>query len=101
MKLKRWLKLVGMKQTELAKLVGCSVATINRHIKHGRILDPEVVVRVYFITTGAVRPDDFYDLENIPPEIDALLNSAQAGKLRAPARQIISLPKPDMPSDAS
>jgi len=77
MKLGQWLKLVGMKQTELSELVGCSVSTVNRHIKHGRILDPEVVVRVYFITMGAVRPDDFYDLDNVPPEVKALAEPAK------------------------
>jgi len=97
MKLKQWLQLVGMKQTALSKLAGCSVATINRHIKHGRILDPEVVVKIYFITMGAVRPDDFYNLENIPPEIDAMLKTAEAAKLRLPARQIIPNPVSNTP----
>lgn len=75
MKLHHWLKLVGLKQSELAEMVGCSVSTINRHIKHGRILDPDMVVRIYFITMGAVRPDDYYDLENIPADVRALLDT--------------------------
>lgn len=90
MKLDRWLKLVGMKQTELARMVGCSAATINRHVRHGRVLDPEVVVRVYFITTGAVRPDDFYNLDTMPPEIAEILASAKAARLRMSARRVVS-----------
>jgi len=90
MKLGQWLKLVGMKQTELSELVGCSVSTINRHIKHGRVLDPEVVVRVYYITMGAVRPDDFYDLDNVPPEIKMLIEPAKrliCRRVAPPARE--------------
>ena len=74
MKLKHWLKLVGLKQSELAEMVGCSVSTINRNIRLGRVLDPDVVVRIYFITMGAVRPDDYYDLDYIPPDVRALLD---------------------------
>ena len=88
MKLDRWLKLTGISQTELSAMVGCSVSTINRHIKHGRVLDPEVIVRIFFVTMGAVRPDDFYDLDNMPPEIAALMNSAKAHKIRAASRQV-------------
>jgi hypothetical protein len=88
MKLHHWLKLVGMKQSELAQMVGCSVSTINRHIKHGRILDPDVVVRIYFITMGAVRPDDYYDLENVPPDVQALLDPRFALRKRfLPAKE--------------
>lgn len=90
MKLGQWLKLVGMKQTELSELVGCSVSTINRHIKHGRVLDPEVVVRVYYITMGAVRPDDFYDLDNVPPEVKTLIEPAKrliCRRVSPPARE--------------
>lgn len=77
MKLKQWLDMTGMKQNELAQLVGCSKSTINRVIVHGRVLDPEVIIRIYFITFGAVRPDDFYDLEAVPLDIQALFNSGK------------------------
>lgn len=63
-----------MKQTELAELAGCSIPTINRHLVHGRVLKQELVVRIYYITFGAVRPDDYYDLENVPADIKALMN---------------------------
>jgi hypothetical protein len=71
MKLVQWLKLKKMSQSQLARLAGTSVSTINRHITHGRVLDPKIVVRIFFITMGAVRPDDFYDLETCPPELES------------------------------
>jgi hypothetical protein len=77
MKLKQWLLMTGMKQNELAQLVGVSKSTINRVIVHGRVLDPEVIIRIYFITFGAVRPDDFYDLESVPSDIQALFRSGK------------------------
>lgn len=69
MKLKQWLKLKRMSQSQLARLAGTSTSTINRHITHGRVLDPKIITRIYHITTGAVRPDDFYDLESCPPDL--------------------------------
>ena len=69
--------MTGMKQNELAKLVGCSKSTINRVIVHKRILDPNVITRIYFITLGAVRPDDYYDLETVPADIQTLYDSGK------------------------
>ena len=88
MKLHRWLELTEMTQTELSGLVGYSVSTINRHLKHGRVLDPKVIVRIFFITMGAVRPDDFYDLENMPPDIIQLMKSAKSRDLRKANKRI-------------
>lgn len=73
MKLQKWMKLKKMSQTELARLAKTSVSTINRHLKHGRVLDPKIIIRIFFITMGAVRPDDFYDLENCPPDLEPFL----------------------------
>lgn len=79
MKLHHWLKLnPKMTQTKLARLAGCSIAMINRHLLHGRMLPPEVVFRLYFITHGSVRPDDFYDLENCPADLRELFYGAVA-----------------------
>ena len=78
MKLHRWLELTEMTQTELSGLVGYSVSTINRHLKHGRVLDPKVIVRIFFITMGAVRPDDFYDLETVPEDINQFIGNAKS-----------------------
>ena len=88
MKLHQWLELTGMTQTELSGLVGYSVSTINRHLKHGRVLDPKVIVRIFFITMGAVRPDDFYDLETMPPDITQLMKSAKSRALRKANQRI-------------
>ena len=73
MKLHQWLKFKKMTQTELANLAKTSVSTINRHLKHGRVLDPKVIIRIFFITLGAVRPDDFYNLENCPADLEPYL----------------------------
>ena len=70
MKLKQWLKLKKMSQSQLARLAKTSTSTINRHITHGRVLDPKIIIRIFFITMGAVRPDDFYDLETCPPDLE-------------------------------
>ena len=88
MKLHRWLELTGMTQTELSGMVGYSVATINRHLRHGRVLDPKVIVRIFFITMGAVLPDDFYDLENVPADIAHLMKSAKSRELRKANKRI-------------
>jgi len=87
MKLKRWLKLVGMKQTELSKIVRCDVSSISRHIKHGSLPSPEAVVRIYFLTQGEVRPDDFYDLDTFPADIKKLLKAAKDARQRIALRQ--------------
>jgi len=81
MKLEQWLKLTGMKQKEFCALVGTSRPTINRHIKHGRVLDPELIIRIFFLTMGAVRPDDFYDLVNMPADVANLMTGPRAQEL--------------------
>lgn len=49
---------------------------------------PDVVIRIFFITSGAVSPNDFYDLETMPPDIEALLDpqNPRHKKLRAELR---------------
>ncbi len=91
MKLDQWLELTGMTQTELSALVGYSVATINRHLKHGRVLDPKVIVRIFFITMGAVRPDDFYDLETVPADINQFIEGVKSRDHRRTIKRIAAL----------
>lgn len=86
MKLQQWLKIKKMSQTELAALAKTSVSTINRHLKHGRVLDPKVIIRIFFITLGAVRPDDFYDLETCPADLEAYLLGQHERRARAEER---------------
>ncbi len=81
MKLIEWLKLTGMTQKEFSTLAGVPRPTINRHVKHGRVLDPEIITRIYFITMGAVRPDDFYDLANMPADVATLMTGPKAKQL--------------------
>ena len=91
MKLHQWLELSGMSQTELSALVGYSVSTINRHLKHGRVLDPKVIVRIFFITMGAVRPDDFYDLETVPADINQFIEKSKSQDHRKTIKRIADL----------
>ena len=91
MKLHQWLELTGMTQTELSALVGYSASTINRHLKHGRILDPKVIVRIFFITMGAVRPDDFYDLDTMPPDIAQMMKGTKVQELRILTGRVMPL----------
>ena len=70
MKLHHWLKLnPDMTQTKLASMAGCSIAMINRNVLYGRDLPAEVKRRVFFITLGSVRPDDFHDLTLCPADL--------------------------------
>lgn len=71
-----------MTQVELAAFLGTSKSTLNRHINHGRVLAPKLVIRIFFVTLGAVRPDDFYDLNTMPREIEELMKGPKAKELR-------------------
>lgn len=88
MKLQQWLKLKNMSQTELARLAKTSVSTISRHIKHGRVLDPKVIIRIFFITLGAVHPDDFYNLENCPADLEPYLLDQQKSRPSHPEEHL-------------
>lgn len=77
MKLKDWLTLSRTSQTDLACKVGTNVSTINRVLKGGKIPTHDIVVRIYFVTLGAVQPNDFYDLASIPPEMGPVLLNQQ------------------------
>jgi len=87
MKLHQWMTLTDINQTQLADLVGCSIASVSRHLNKGSLLDAQTVIRIFFITMGAVRPDDFYDLYTMPPEIEQLMKSKKARKLKVMHRK--------------
>jgi len=79
MKLKEWLTLSGTSQTDLARAVAAPVSSINRILKGQKIPTHDLAVRIYFVTHGAVQPNDFYDLREAPPEIrPALIQQLQA-----------------------
>jgi hypothetical protein len=46
---------------------------MTRILKHGQLPQPEEMVKIYWISFGAVRPDDFYDIASVPAELRYLL----------------------------
>ncbi|MDE3016365.1 MAG: hypothetical protein KGI29_05520 [Pseudomonadota bacterium] len=77
MKLQEWIALTGIKQNQLARLLGISDQRTTRILKHGLIPHPEEMTSIYWITFGAVRPDDFYELTGVPAEIRHLLEPSK------------------------
>ena len=73
MKMQEWLKITGMKQGQLAQLAGITNARMTRILKYGMIPHHDEMVKFYWITLGAVRPDDYYDLDTVPAELKPLL----------------------------
>lgn len=73
MKLQQWIQLTGIKKTALARLMGISNQRMTRILKHGSIPHYDEMVRFYWISFGAVRPDDWYDLANVPADLKFLL----------------------------
>ena len=73
MKLKEWLTLSGTSQTDFARAVASPISTINRMLKGQKIPTHDLAVRIYFVTHGAVQPNDFYDLSVVPPEVRPVL----------------------------
>jgi hypothetical protein len=69
MKLHQWISIKKVTQTAVAGLLGKSVSQLNRHLTHNRNLDHESIRRLYFISHGAVQPNDFFDLENCPEDL--------------------------------
>jgi hypothetical protein len=75
MKLQQWIKITGIRQTQLAQLLGASNQRMTRIIKYGLIPHPDEMVKFFWISFGAVRPDDFYDLTAVPAELQHLLDA--------------------------
>ena len=73
MKLHAWMKISGMKQARLARLAGISNQRVTRILRHGLIPHPDEMVSFYWITLGAVRPEDFYDLGTCPADLKVIL----------------------------
>lgn len=69
MKLKEWLILRGLSQSDFARMVTAPVSSINRILKGQKIPMHDLAVRIYFVTHGAVQPNDYYNLTEVPPEV--------------------------------
>lgn len=78
MKLDDYLRQNNLTEQAFADLIGTSQATVNRY-RNGRIPEPEAMERIVKATTGAVQPNDFYQLSPIPaPEHRAADNQKGA-----------------------
>lgn len=73
MKPHQWIQLTGIKKSAMARLMGISNQRMTRILKHGLIPHHDEMVKFYWISFGAVRPEDWYDLGNVPAEIKHLL----------------------------
>ncbi len=72
MKIQQWIKLTGAKKTVLARLIGISNPRMTRILKHGLVPHPEEMVKFYWVSLGTVRPEDWYDLATVPPDLQRL-----------------------------
>lgn len=79
MKLRKYLKLNKISQTEFALLIGVSAQAISAFCLGTRIPRPDVMQKIFLATGGAVTPNDFF-------LSDALL--AQAAGVDAPASSV-------------
>ncbi len=80
MKPQQWIKLSGLKKGELARLMGVSNQRITRIFKHGLTPHPGEMAKLYWISSGAVRPDDWYDL-TLPADLQPLLDASAKSRL--------------------
>ena len=59
MTLDQWLQANDVTESDFAKRISSSQASVNRYRK-GRIPEPKVMRRIFAATGGAVTADDFY-----------------------------------------
>ena len=69
MKIDQWMKVKGVSKKDLSVLLKRHLSRIGLHLNHGTPLGHEAIRRLYFITHGAVQPNDFFDLENCPEDL--------------------------------
>lgn len=65
MELQQYLREHNVKPSDFAQEIGVRRGAIWRY-GQGRIPSPEIMVRIYYATNGAVTPNDFYDLGPTP-----------------------------------
>lgn len=61
MTLDRYLKLTRTSANDFAWRLGVSSQAVSRYVA-GRVPRPEVMQRIYWLTEGAVTPNDFFEL---------------------------------------
>lgn len=70
MKIRAYLKLNKITQSEFADIIGASPQAISCFCLGTRIPRPDVMRKIFDATNGAVSPNDFFDLPiNVPPDV--------------------------------
>lgn len=78
MKLKSWLETRHMSLSTFAKIIGVSRSQVYKYIYCGAIPKPEVMVKIFKVTEGAVTPNDFYGVVSILAKDQLPANSDKA-----------------------
>ena len=68
MKLKSYLKETGTSRADFASSIGVSEAAIARYVLGRRTPRGEEMVKIIAATSGAVMPNDFFDVPSAPAE---------------------------------
>ena len=67
MKLKEYIDKHRLSYTIVGKSIGVSTEAVRRYVRGERIPQPDVMPRIVNYTSGAVTPNDFYNLSNQTP----------------------------------
>lgn len=70
MKLREWLDAEGVSNAAFAERIGRTAEAVRRYAADERIPDKETMPRIVAETTGAVTPNDFFDIA-APAQADA------------------------------
>ena len=62
MRLETWLKIKKIKVSAFAKQIGKNRSLVHKYLYEDVIPKRDVMLKIYFITLGAVTADDFYKL---------------------------------------
>src|ERR1700722_12281814 len=73
MKLHEWITLTGTKQQALAKAIGMPYQRLSACVRGESIPHHDEVVKIYWITLGAVRPEDWYEIGAVPKKLQRIL----------------------------
>lgn len=71
MRLAEWRRANRMTQQQVADSLGCILTTIARYESGLRMPEPDMMLRIFTLTDGAVQPNDFYSLPGSTPDREA------------------------------
>ena len=67
-RLKRYIQEAGLTEAGFGSLIGKPQQTVHAYASGTRIPRKAEMQRIYAVTAGAVQPNDFYDLPDLPTE---------------------------------